>query len=47
MASLTTLSSHAVLLSAENVDTDHIIPARFLKTLDKNGLGKQLLFDWR
>ncbi len=47
MASFTTLSSHAVLLSAENVDTDQIIPARFLKTLDKNGLGKQLFFDWR
>jgi len=47
MASFTTLASHAVLLSAENVDTDQIIPARFLKTLDKNGLGKQLFFDWR
>lgn len=47
MASFTTLSSHAVLLSSENVDTDQIIPARFLKTLDKNGLGKQLFFDWR
>jgi len=47
MASFTTLTSHAVLLPAENVDTDQIIPARFLKTLDKNGLGKQLFFDWR
>jgi len=47
MASFTTLRSHAVLLSAENVDTDQIIPARFLKTLDKNGLGNQLFFDWR
>jgi 3-isopropylmalate/(R)-2-methylmalate dehydratase small subunit len=47
MASFTTLDSHVVLLSAENVDTDQIIPARFLKTLDKNGLGKQLFFDWR
>jgi 3-isopropylmalate/(R)-2-methylmalate dehydratase small subunit len=47
MASFTTLTSHAVLLSAENVDTDQIIPARFLKTLDKTGLGKQLFFDWR
>ncbi len=47
MASFTTLSSHAALLSAENVDTDQIIPARFLKTLDKDGLGKQLFFDWR
>ncbi len=47
MASFTTLTSHSALLSAENVDTDQIIPARFLKTLDKNGLGKQLFFDWR
>jgi 3-isopropylmalate/(R)-2-methylmalate dehydratase small subunit len=47
MASFTTLTSHAALLSAENVDTDQIIPARFLKTLDKTGLGKQLFFDWR
>jgi 3-isopropylmalate/(R)-2-methylmalate dehydratase small subunit len=47
MASFTTLTAHAALLSAENVDTDQIIPARFLKTLDKNGLGKQLFFDWR
>ncbi len=47
MASFTTLTSHAVLLSSENVDTDQIIPARFLKTLDKDGLGKQLFFDWR
>jgi 3-isopropylmalate/(R)-2-methylmalate dehydratase small subunit len=47
MASFTTLNSFAALLSAENVDTDQIIPARFLKTLDKNGLGKQLFFDWR
>jgi 3-isopropylmalate/(R)-2-methylmalate dehydratase small subunit len=47
MASFSTLTSHAVLLPAENVDTDQIIPARFLKTLDKQGLGKQLFFDWR
>jgi 3-isopropylmalate/(R)-2-methylmalate dehydratase small subunit len=47
MASFTTLNSFAALLAAENVDTDQIIPARFLKTLDKNGLGKQLFFDWR
>jgi 3-isopropylmalate/(R)-2-methylmalate dehydratase small subunit len=47
MASFTTLSSFAALLASENVDTDQIIPARFLKTLDKNGLGKQLFFDWR
>lgn len=31
----------------DNVDTDQIIPARFLKTISKAGLGDQLFFDWR
>jgi 3-isopropylmalate/(R)-2-methylmalate dehydratase small subunit len=31
----------------DNVDTDQIIPARFLKTTSKKGLGDQLFFDWR
>ena len=31
----------------DNVDTDQIIPARFLKVTDKNGLGEQLFCDWR
>jgi 3-isopropylmalate/(R)-2-methylmalate dehydratase small subunit len=47
MASFTTLTSHAVPLPAENVDTDQIIPARFLKVTDKNGLGASLFCDWR
>jgi 3-isopropylmalate/(R)-2-methylmalate dehydratase small subunit len=47
MAKFTTLTSHAVPLSAENVDTDQIIPARFLKVTDKNGLGDSLFCDWR
>lgn len=34
-------------LPANDVDTDQIIPARFLKTTDKQGLGKQCFFDWR
>lgn len=47
MAKFTTLTSHAVPLPAENVDTDQIIPARFLKVTDKNGLGDSLFSDWR
>jgi len=47
MAKFTTLTSHAVPLPAENVDTDQIIPARFLKVIDKDGLGDSLFCDWR
>jgi 3-isopropylmalate/(R)-2-methylmalate dehydratase small subunit len=31
----------------DNIDTDQIIPARFLKTISKDGLGDQLFYDWR
>jgi len=47
MASFTKITSHAVVITAENIDTDQIIPARFLKVIDKNGLGKSLFCDWR
>ena len=47
MAKFTTITSHAVPLTAENVDTDQIIPARFLKVTDKHGLGDNLFSDWR
>lgn len=47
MAKFTTLTSHAVPLPIENVDTDQIIPARFLKVTDKKGLGDSLFCDWR
>lgn len=47
MASFKTVTSHVVPLPAENVDTDQIIPARFLKVTDKNGLGASLFCDWR
>jgi 3-isopropylmalate/(R)-2-methylmalate dehydratase small subunit len=40
-------SSPVVPLLADNVDTDQIIPARFLKTTDKTGLGEALFSDWR
>jgi 3-isopropylmalate/(R)-2-methylmalate dehydratase small subunit len=41
------LSSRIVALPNENVDTDQITPARFLKTIEKTGLGKVLFYDWR
>src|SRR5882724_10388349 len=47
MASFTKITSHAVVITAENIDTDQIIPARFLKVIDKDGLGKSLFCDWR
>ena len=47
MASFTTLTSPVVPLLVDNIDTDQIIPARFLKVTDKNGLGEQLFCDWR
>lgn len=47
MAKFTTLTSHAVPFPADNVDTDQIIPARFLKVTDKHGLGDNLFCDWR
>ncbi|MBN1287030.1 MAG: 3-isopropylmalate dehydratase small subunit [Anaerolineae bacterium] len=42
-----TFTSRLVPLPVENVDTDQIIPARFLKTVDKAGLGDNLFADWR
>ncbi len=36
-----------VVLPIDNIDTDQIIPARFLKTISKSGLGDQLFNDWR
>ena len=47
MEAFTTLSSAMVPLPLENVDTDQIIPARYLKVTDKKGLGKVLFSDWR
>ncbi|MDP2058889.1 MAG: 3-isopropylmalate dehydratase small subunit, partial [Flavobacteriaceae bacterium] len=42
-----TLSSKAVPLPNQNVDTDQIIPARFLKATDRLGFGDNLFRDWR
>jgi 3-isopropylmalate/(R)-2-methylmalate dehydratase small subunit len=42
-----TITSTCVPLPIENVDTDQIIPARFLKATDKDGFGENLFRDWR
>jgi len=47
MQKFTTLTDVAMTLDIENVDTDQIIPARFLKSTDKSGFGANLFRDWR
>ena len=47
MEPFVTLRATGVVLPLENVDTDQIIPARFLKTTDRLGLGNNLFADWR
>ena len=41
------ITSTCIPLPLENVDTDQIIPARFLKATDKEGFGDNLFYDWR
>jgi 3-isopropylmalate/(R)-2-methylmalate dehydratase small subunit len=41
------IASKTVVFPVDNIDTDQIIPARFLKTISKAGLGDQLFYDWR
>jgi 3-isopropylmalate/(R)-2-methylmalate dehydratase small subunit len=47
MEPIKTFTSKMVALPTENIDTDQIIPARFLKATSKNGLGEKLFSDWR
>ncbi len=47
MAQFTKLTSRVITLPANDVDTDQIIPAKFLKVTDKNGLADALFFNWR
>jgi 3-isopropylmalate/(R)-2-methylmalate dehydratase small subunit len=47
MEPIRTIESRTVVIPRENVDTDQIIPGRFLKVTDKKGLGKALFSDWR
>lgn len=47
MEKLVTFKSRLAPLGIDNIDTDQIIPARFLKTTSKLGLGDQLFCDWR
>jgi 3-isopropylmalate/(R)-2-methylmalate dehydratase small subunit len=47
MKPFTNIEGRMVPLPVNNVDTDQIIPARFLKTTSKQGLAEQLFYDWR
>ncbi|MHC5353751.1 3-isopropylmalate dehydratase small subunit [Myroides sp. LJL115] len=47
MQALINIQSTAVPLNLENIDTDQIIPARFLKAISKEGFGENLFRDWR
>ena len=47
MSGFSTLVSRSVVLAQSNIDTDQIIPARFLSTTERKGLGKHAFNDWR
>jgi 3-isopropylmalate/(R)-2-methylmalate dehydratase small subunit len=47
MQAVKRIKSRTVIIASSNIDTDQIIPARFLTTTTKEGLGNQLFADWR
>src|SRR4051794_5059987 len=47
MAQFTRITSYAVAIPSNDIDTDQIVPARYLKVTDKSGLGAALFADWR
>ena len=47
MSNYSRFSSKVAVISANNIDTDQIIPARYLKMTDKSGMGANLFADWR
>lgn len=47
MEPFTQIHSAVISLPVDNIDTDQIIPARYMKITDKKGLGKNLFNDWR
>ena len=47
MQPMTRISGRTVVIASSDIDTDQIIPARFLTTTTKEGLGRQLFADWR
>jgi len=44
---ITRLTSRTIVIAQENIDTDQIIPARFLTTTSREGLGAAAFYDWR
>ncbi|MFZ9061504.1 MAG: 3-isopropylmalate dehydratase small subunit, partial [Steroidobacteraceae bacterium] len=46
MEKVSTITSRSLVMSSTNIDTDQIIPARFLTTTTREGLGKALFADW-
>lgn len=47
MKAINRITSRVVVLPVDHIDTDQIIPARYLKVTDRNGLGSNLFADWR